>query len=317
MLLEPVRPYIRCAQVKLKHWYAKSMAALPSRFDRCMAANRVAFIVGCGRSGTSLIGSLLAQHPQTVYLYEPYHYWAAIDPKNDAIHLFDRISADMFRTSSDGAEVARRRFGRLFLRHLAGSRKLLVEKTPYNALRLAYLQALAPGARVLHIIRDGVDVVRSINRIATQNQYKIAGKPNWNQWWGDESYRWKALARDGTAAGYFVEEIERLQSHRERAAYEWLVSLHEVDRQRSALGDRLFELTYDQLARRPRATLIAMCRFLHIEPDASWIEHAARRIRRAPSDSEPPLHLPEMMCRDFNRYQSQYGFAGRAVEARE
>src|SRR6516164_2657563 len=33
------------------------------------------FIIGCGRSGTTLLGELFAKHPELSYRYEPYHRW--------------------------------------------------------------------------------------------------------------------------------------------------------------------------------------------------------------------------------------------------
>ena len=41
------------------------------------------FIIGCGRSGTTLLGKMFDAHPAVRYLYEPYHLWAAIEPATD------------------------------------------------------------------------------------------------------------------------------------------------------------------------------------------------------------------------------------------
>src|SRR5690348_9780419 len=42
----------------------------------------------------------------------------------------------------------------------------LVEKSPINALRIGFLEAVAPGSRFVHIIRDGVNVAHLIEQKA-------------------------------------------------------------------------------------------------------------------------------------------------------
>ena len=36
----------------------------------------------------------------------------------------------------------------------------MLEKTQFNACRIGYLDALSPGCKFIHLVRDGVDVVR-------------------------------------------------------------------------------------------------------------------------------------------------------------
>jgi hypothetical protein len=59
---------------------------------------------------------------------------------------------------------AQRRSRRLFYVKL---RSTLLEKSPINAMRIGYLNALASGATFVHIVRDGIDVASSLERVAT------------------------------------------------------------------------------------------------------------------------------------------------------
>ena len=57
-------------------------AKLRARLKPTLVSDDVApiFIIGCGRSGTTLLGELFAMHPGVSYICERYDLWAAIHP---------------------------------------------------------------------------------------------------------------------------------------------------------------------------------------------------------------------------------------------
>jgi hypothetical protein len=305
--------WARAVKLNLKWQYALWKASRPSRPVDLPCAFRPVFVIGCGRSGTSILGTCIALHPRVRYLFEPWHLWAAADPLNDAANLFRRHEARLLRDADECDEMVRRRFARLFAPGRRAAAKLTVEKTPINALRIGYINSLAPDARFVHIARDGGDVCRSIDRLATENRYRIAGKSNWNVWWGVDHHKWTVLVRDGKRAGYYPDQVDQLTSHGAKGAYEWLVSLGEVDRWRTILGDRLHEINYEQLAENPVQTFRQLSTFLEIDPHRRWLGRSSRMIGRTAKGAKPPVHLPDEMCEAFNQYQERFGFASRAA----
>lgn len=267
------------------------------------------FIVGCGRSGTTLLGQLFATHPGVMYLYEPDHIWAAIEPTSDSVHLYTRGENHCMLGERSVTEAARRRFKRLIS---APPGVLLVEKTPINALRIGYLNALAPDARFVHIVRDGVDVARSIEKIAAVTRTMAFRQPL-NEWWGIDEAKWTALQHEAQAAGYYRDEVCGLATNAERGAYEWLVSLREVERWRATMRSRLVEVRYTDLTSEPRKVLQEVMGALDLPCPESWLTSAAARVRPAVSWNGAPLALPGQVCADFNRYQRAFGFSGRAI----
>ena len=310
-----IKPLLRAVKYSWLWRRAQSQVARPGPDDVMPDPAPIAFVIGCGRSGTTILGQVLARLPGVLYLFEPHHLWTTIDPRTDLINLFHQGDACCFMTSDDCTDEVRTRFARLFLG--AGRRvgaQLVIEKMPINTLRLGYLDALAPGANYIHIARDGLDICRSIEHLATTNLYKIMGRPRLNQWWGIDGIKWEFLKRDGAKAGYFADEVELLQTDLERGAYEWLTSLGEVDRWRTQLGDRLHEITYDQLGSDPKTALSGLCKFIGIEASQSWLTESAQRITPVPSRSTSALRLPPAMCKAFNEYQERFGFSSRAQE---
>jgi hypothetical protein len=110
---------------------------MPPPAPQCKAA----FICGCGHSGTTLVATMLADHPDVfVPLDETSMFW------------WD----DAARTSAVLADLRRKA--------LAAGRTLLVEKTPRHVRRLDRLRQFEPEARLILMTRDGRDVAASIGK---------------------------------------------------------------------------------------------------------------------------------------------------------
>jgi hypothetical protein len=313
MVIDAIKPYARAVRYALKRRGAERAAARSGPFDQSPPEPAPGFVMGCGRSGTSVLGEILTLHPEVCYLFEPYHLWAAIDRRTDVTNFYHEVDGLFIMEARHASQQAKVRFNRLVHGARAASgRAVVIEKTPHNVCRIGYLDALAPGARYLTIVRSGLDVARSIDRLATRSSYKVAGKPEYNQWWGTNQCKWAALARDGAAAGYFAEEVGPLESHAQRGAYEWLVSLAEADRWRFRLGQRLLEITYPALTARPRETLAAICAHFGVAAEETWLREASAILSPERTNKGEPLRLPPRMAAAFNAQQERYGFAGRA-----
>ena len=309
-LAEPLKPWLRA----LKYgWlkYSANYKVRQRRLDNLKRSPPPVFLIGCGRSGTTILGHVLSLHPHIRYFFEPYHLWAAIDPLTDMLNFYHRSEAHYFMNESHCTTEAQLRFQRGFLDRLD---KIVLEKTPVNAVRIGYLKALAPRAKFIHIVRDGVDVACSIERLALTNSYKIVSKPQLNQWWGVKNSKWKVLSQDGASAGYYFDEVAHLEEHRSKGAYEWLVSLGEVDRWREELAreKRFCEITYEQLTKNPEATLKKIGGFLNLNFSNTWLETTSE-IQPVKQAIAPTLTLPPAMCQAFNGYQERFGFTNRAI----
>ncbi len=307
LVREHVRPVARTAFYAVRGARARGLARV--RRTRTRYVQAPVFIIGCGRSGTTLLGNLLGMHPVVRYLHEPYDLWTAIEPATDVWQLYSRGEHHCLLDADAVTATARRRFGRLIS---APPGFTVLEKSPTNALRIGYLDAMAPDARFVHIVRDGVEVSRSIERMAAVTR-RMLFRPNLNEWWGVGDVKWAALERDGKAVGYYPDEANLLSSDAQRGAYEWLMSLREIETWRSRLGPRLVELQYHDLTRDPRATLQKVTGALQLACPAGWLEEAAGLVAPASTRRGGSLALPDRMRADFNGFQESFGFKGRAV----
>jgi len=312
-----VKRYLTATARAVKHnfrkWAAEKRIAPNPTLDAGDWDIASAYLIGCGRSGTTICGSVLNTHPSVYYYFEPYHLWATIDPILDVLNLHHVGQARLLVDSEHCTSEAKRRFRRLILRpaYRHGAR-VMIEKTPCNACRIGYLDVLSPGCKFIHLVRDGVDVARSIDRLSRDSSYAILGKRNLNRWWGRGGCKWTALSSDGYAAGYMQEELPLILNHEAKGAYEWLVSLGEIDRWRSRLGDRLLEITYTELTDAPEQTLRRICEFLSLPVSEKWLKKSVEQLDKPRHNYGLPLVLPPKMAEAFNAAQERFNFPNRA-----
>lgn len=126
--------------------------------------DRPVFIVGAHRSGTSLLARLLGHHADLAHWSEAPEVW---DPshwngRSDLPYFIGRDVHRYRRGPEAVTEADRRRVHGLFGFYVSVLRKRrLLNKSPYNSMRIPWVKALFPDCRVVHIYRDGRAVVSS------------------------------------------------------------------------------------------------------------------------------------------------------------
>ena len=148
------------------------------------------FIVGCARSGTTLLQSLLASHRDIASFPESKFFvdlvWMPEErSRRYALGLVSkelRTTLETFLDEVDHPELKRelpnlplinlyvRSFRKILnqLTKLQG-KSIWLEKTPEHLHRLKYIETYMPDARIIHIVRSGVDVIASIYDLAQRH----------------------------------------------------------------------------------------------------------------------------------------------------
>lgn len=210
---------------------------------------RIVFVVGSPRSGTTFLAGAVGGCPGFVDLGEVATLKAAIP----ALARMEPAAA---------APVIRRALGRTRRLGLTGGLRA-VEQTPEVGFVGAAAALAFPQARFLHIVRDGRDVVCSL----VERGWLSAGRGG----------RDDAGLPYGAAARFWVEpgrqaEFERASDVR-RAAWAWRCYVEAA----RALGERSLELRYERLAADPGSVAGAVAAFLG-EP-AGPLERALGAVR--------------------------------------
>lgn len=142
--------------------------------------NPFLFVVGCQRSGTTMLQRMLDAHPKLAVAYDSLFIMRAIkgepmgfDPPltDEVVELarthprFDRLglSDQAVERAAAGARVYSGFVAAIYDELArAHGKPLAGEKSPGYCRHLARLHALLPWAKIIHLIRDGRDVALSI-----------------------------------------------------------------------------------------------------------------------------------------------------------
>ncbi|ESA32696.1 sulfotransferase domain protein [Leptolyngbya sp. Heron Island J] len=148
------------------------------------------FIVGCARSGTTLLQSLLASHPEIASFPESKFFVDLVwMPEERSRRYALGLVSKQLRTTLEsfldevGHPELKRKLPRLplikayvqsfkaildELTQLQG-KSIWLEKTPEHLWRLKYVENYLPEAKVIHIVRNGMDVIASIYDLAQRH----------------------------------------------------------------------------------------------------------------------------------------------------
>jgi protein-tyrosine sulfotransferase len=209
--------------------YRRRWQLLSLFFPRPISSSAPIVVGGCHRSGTTLLRVLLGRHPKIAAGAESTVFLKRISSPSEIGALFDMdpgVIARWQRQSRTQVEFIDR-FQAAVL--ASEGKEIWAEKTPGNVLRFGFVRRHFPNAWLIHIVRDGRDVVCSMRR-----------------------QRWpKPCGKQGSAA-----ELRRCADYWAR---------YVTSGRRFADDPRYFELHYEDLVRNPEQVLRELLDFIGLE----------------------------------------------------
>lgn len=227
------------------------------------------FLVGCARSGTTLLQTLLAGHPRIASFPESHFFPGTIHVRRwfRKAGLASRRARPRFLAflREAGLEEERWRLPRTALlvrQYVQAFLEILdahtlnqgkshwLEKTPQHLHYLAEIERLVPGARFIHLVRQGADVVASLHEVTHRHPEDWGGSTGIDagidRWLGDIAITRRHLGRPGHIA-----------------------------------------VRYEALVRDPTAVLVRLCGFMGLSYDPAMLERQAETARRVVLAGEP------------------------------
>lgn len=243
-------------------------------------SNPFLFVVGCPRSGTTLLQRMLDNHPslavandthfiprvvegvpvgvdppltpELIERVRTYKRFYRMELENTAVHE----AAERSGSYREFVSALYSEYGRLRGKPLAG------EKTPDYVRRVPFLHAMFPWAKTIHIIRDGRDVALSVLEWAREDR----GPGRLKVWW-EEPVAVSALW--------------------------WRWQVETGRRDGGELGPDLYhEVKYEDLVAHPETLLRELAGFLSLSFSSDMLAYHEGRVRREPGLSAKKAWLP-------------------------
>jgi hypothetical protein len=215
------------------------------------------FIVGSPRSGTTLLQGMLASHPQINSFPESHFFkylnfnqrrWkltlgalgvAPLNAKYQFKKFLHQISQEKMQNFLSPYAIFSRQYARAFVKVLdtlteQQSKEIWVEKTPGHLYCIDCIRENVIGAKFIHILRNGIDVVAS--------QYEVTHKHP--EIWGGKRDIDECIQR-------WTKDVEISKTHFNQS-------------------DTII-LTYEELLKYPKPVLKKVCSFINIDFDESMM----------------------------------------------
>ncbi|HXB63882.1 MAG TPA: sulfotransferase [Solirubrobacteraceae bacterium] len=274
------------------------------------AVDRPVFIVGMGRSGTTLLGRILAAHPSVGFLNEPKAMWHVIRTDEDIIGSYAAPRTGRLHLGAEDADEEVRRRGRALLAwYLRASRsKRVVDKYPELIFRHTFVRAIFPDARFLIAVRSPWATLKSV--AGWSNSHAVDGA----DWWGVRDQKWDILWRQGVLECPANSDLAALHlategDHRIRAALEWVVTMREAV-SLATVDRRARVIRYEELLRSPRAVVRDTLRFCELPASARTEDYACATVsgdETAGGAHDASSLLPEPLTSAINDTWSRLG----------
>jgi LPS sulfotransferase NodH len=227
------------------------------------------FVLGAPRSGKTTLAKALARHSTLWASHEAdflYHLF-----KGDRIEdTFERGRRSPRRGWLQAEDVDRAEFYRFaglgmnaLLTSRSGGRRW-IDHSALSARVAPLLADLFPGARFIHVVRDGRAVVAAMLDMAADTEDKaVASHVQANVSWASD----------------FAE-----------AVVTWRERVRAVDAVSQAHADRLLTVRSEDLLREPQARLARVCSFLGVEPEDGPADRLAELHARPEYHGTPGWH---------------------------
>lgn len=265
------------------------------------------FILGTGRSGTTILGVTLGIHKEVGFLNEPKALWSHLYPHEDLIGSYQEQEGRYYLSEADVDVDLVNRAHSLFGSYLNFSlSNRLVDKYPELIFRVPFVSKIFPDAKYLFLYRNGWDTCHSIKHWSERlGLSDVNGSTH--DWWGKDNRKWKLLcsqvvAKDPELAPN-IDKISAYTNHIHMAAVEWIVTMKQGIRLMSE--GLVYPVKYEEFVSSQvyRDELLEFCR---LDKDKTFNTYCDE-VLKAPNIKEK-IELPIEISNEFNNVMAILGY---------
>lgn len=285
-----------------------SIFRLAQAFPEPRRAHAPIYIIGTGRSGTTVLGTLFAMHRDAVFLNEPKALWHFAHNGEDIIGSYSTAPARIRLDPSEATPAMARKIARVYGGAMrVGLARRVVDKYPELVFRIPFVKALFPDARFVAILRDGVDTCSSVTGWSRRKGTTVDGETH--DWWGRDGRKWRMIVDEIVPEHADLAPLQTVlretADHRDRAAVEWIVSMREA-RAVAAANPEVLAIRYEDLCAEPVAVLARITAHCRLPEDPVFVDYA--RTVLSAQDAYAPLELLPALVAPFRTELEAMGY---------
>lgn len=261
---------------------------------------RCVFLLGCQRSGTTILSQCLGLHPSIANFYEPYYLWDK---------LLNGCEDDIPR-SENFTDSFQRKIRNEFAHFALKARKpLVLDKSPEHCFKVAFVSKVFPESKWIHILRDGRAVTLSIHKEWLKRKRMVEERrlsdliqimrrsfrlqPYWHfrikqifyelhrplrptAWLSMNKSKWKGRAGWGPRFSGWQECLES-RSLLQFNATQWVETVRQAQEGLKQISpEQIFEVRYEEFLRAPHQTLLEILEFLDLPCPDTYLNSIPR-----------------------------------------
>ncbi|SEN57663.1 sulfotransferase family protein [Nitrosomonas marina] len=268
------------------------------------------FILGTGRSGTTILGVVLSMHRDVGFLNEPKALWHAIHPGEDLVGSYNRNHAQYRLNASDASDSVIQNAHRIYGMYLSVSFSgRIVDKYPELIFRVPFVKAIFPDAKFIFLARNGWDTCQSIADWS-KHKGKDTGKET-HDWWGVNQRKWRLLTneivKEHSDLSPYVSEMATWAHQVNMAAVEWIVTMREGLSLLQRFPDDTHLVRYETLCSEPRKTMTQILEFLELDQnDKQFFQYVNTTLH--PAAAKDTYTLNQVIRKPFHETMCALGY---------
>lgn len=287
-----------------------ALLSLEKRLPQIKKVRNPIFILGTGRSGTTILGIVLSMHREVGFLNEPKALWHAVHPGEDLLGSYTRNAVRYRLDVADATDTRRKWIHRIYGAYLTATMSnRVVDKYPELIFRVPFVQALFPDAKFVFLMRNGWETCRSIEGWSERLGKQVNGEVH--DWWGVNRRKWQLLVEQivpGHAdLALHQAEIAEFTNQTDMAAVEWIVTMREGLALLESNPADVMGIKFENLSQQPESVLCKMGKFLRLADDEVFLEYGKKTLHPVPDAGVFDLH--PLIIDPFNETMRRLGYA--------
>jgi hypothetical protein len=275
------------------------------------------FLVGCGRSGTSILFDIFEEHPQlsptTGYPDGEDHVgWVehgkCLISGFGYAHINRGMTGHLYCLYMDEADVTEEiiksmssyYYKDVLFQDLS---KRVVTKCPHLSNKLRYVRGIFPDAKFVHIVRDCVPVVGAWIDIMENQAYTVFYLPE-----TEFPCIWVLPApQDGNRESHFSKETRFYPGNIHILADYWEIVNKNIPLQLSDSANQLLTIKYEDLCANPLKVINSICDFCEINPFSEVPVEVVKDFNAKDANHVPEDHLEDILAK-VNETRRLFGY---------